>query len=317
MRSTLNMTGPALIAVIALSACGSTKDAATGSTHVRDDVYYMPSSAPPPVAKAATPAQANNADDYYDPAQAGAYNDPRGFYDMAYNDPHYYNYGRFGFGMGVGVGLGSMGWYNPMGGLHYGWGMYHQPYWYDGYYGPWGRPWWMYNMGPGYYSMYDPYGVGPYYGPWGSCYGCYTPVMIGDWGGNTVTGHRPSLNSWNGPGSPGPGGDRQAMVRNPISLDRGVRAAAYAPSSEGSRRMQSGTFTGREVAQPLNGGRHGRTSTFDGGNRRHDQPRPSSTAPRGGGFDRGGSPSLGSGSRSGGGGSAPGGGRSGGGGRPR
>lgn len=329
MRTPIHILSALVAVPMIMVSCSTMQDATGERRPVRDDVYYMPSEAPPAAARSVAPAEGTTADDYFDAGQADAYTGPRGYYDLAYNDPYYYNYGRFGFGMGVGMGMGSMGWYNPMGGVQYGWGMYHQPYWYDGYYGPWGRPWWMYNMGPGYYSMYDPYGIGPYYGPWGSCYGCYLPVVIGDVGGNVYTGHRRSLNA--GPNNVGaPGGGAQGRGRDLVSLDQAVRQSAFAPSSASGRRGVGAVRGGQDVAHPLNNGSHGRFTSPTGqgqqGRQQVETPRQQPrTAPRLGGGDggnmgRGGSIGSGSGGRSLGGGSTPsggGGGRSSGSGRPR
>jgi hypothetical protein len=72
----------------------------------------------------------NNNEAYYDPAESQRANSAyRDYYDMAYNDPYYYNYGRFGFGSGIssfgpsyGMGL-SYGWPTSFGSMSVGYGM--------------------------------------------------------------------------------------------------------------------------------------------------------------------------------------------------
>lgn len=216
---------PSIALLGLLSACGSLQE----TTAVRDDVYDIPDRQATAVAvpdQQSTDGRTNDA--YYDPAESrrsGAFD--RGYYDLAYNDPYYYNYGRFGFGTGIGsfgpgFGLGlSYGWPTSFGsmslGYGYGSGLYgYNPYWanswmsgygygYDpfGYYG-YGN----YGYGWGGYGM----GYGPYQGPWGGCYNCYEP-----WGyGNTVYTHRPSMTD----GSSSMSGATNAprLMRNPAGL---------------------------------------------------------------------------------------------------
>lgn len=218
---------PSIALLALLSACGQLRE----TTAVRDDVYDIPDRQ---AMAAAVPQQQSGGSGtdnaYYDPAESrrsGSFD--RGYYDMAYNDPYYYNYGRFGFGIGSfgpGYGMGmSYGWPTNFGsmsiGYGYGSGMYgYNPYWtnswmsgygygYDpfGYsgYGNYGYGWGGYGMGYG-------SGYGPYRGPWGGCLNCYEP-----WGyANTVYTHRPSMAA----GSATPAGATTAprLMRNPASL---------------------------------------------------------------------------------------------------
>ena len=138
---------------------------------VQDDIYYMPSDAPladagpenDPPAKNGSGTQVRSevrSDDYYDPETAKNFDD-RNYYDMAYNDPYYYNYGRFGFGGGM--GMSTMGWQSGWNGPGWGMGMGY------GYGYPMGNGWSM-SLGYGYGSgFYDPWygGYHPYGGYWG------------------------------------------------------------------------------------------------------------------------------------------------------
>ena len=181
-------------------------------------------------ARAATQSQtsaSSNSDAYYDPSESRNAGTDRGYYDMAYNDPYYYNYGRFGFGSGIGgygpgYGMGlSYGWPTSFGsmGISYGMGsgMYgYNPYWSNSWmsgYGYGANPFGYYgygNYGYGYggYGM----GYGPYQGPWGGCTGCYEPTGYG----STVYAPRPSMAA----GSGVAGGTTTAprMMRNPAAL---------------------------------------------------------------------------------------------------
>jgi uncharacterized membrane protein YgcG len=308
---------------ILLSACATMQPTAG----VRDDVYFMPSDAP---AQAATPRQQQQerqqqqqaqTDDYYDPGTASNYATPRSYYDMAYNDPYYYNYGRFGFGggmgMGMGMGMGTMGWQSGWGGpgwgmgMGYGWGsgmgmgMY-DPWMMGGMYDPWMmggmgmgmRPGMGMGMGMRPWGMYDPwmggYGWGNYYGPYGNCFACYSPVIVGGSSG-VVVGHRPSSGRT---GTTGPGGpvhqprSMQSSFRDPVGLTPVTRGDDLVRQPAGTRgdgpsRLGSGRSIDRQpsLQQPrTQPGRDGRGGF---------EPR------GGGGFDRGGG---GMPSRSGGGG---------------
>lgn len=231
---------PALIGLL-LASCGSTKQ--TGS--VSDDIYYAPSKAvaevPTTTKSTNRPAQEVTApqakDDYYDAGTAQQYAQPRGFYDMTYNDPYYYNYGRFGFNSGYGSSLAfQSGWFMGPGGYPSQWGYgtgvysgwfrpgisfgvnYGYPYgggwnqfgaYNDPYYGGWGN-----GFGYGYGSGY---GYGNYYGPYGQC-PYYSPIVVGG-SSNTVVGHRPSVGSRNGAStSGGTVGSTRAQFRDPVGL---------------------------------------------------------------------------------------------------
>lgn len=236
-----------------LTSCASMQQ----GTGVADDVYYLPSQAPVtasisrtvPVEEPASKAPA--LDDYYDPGTSNAIGTDRDYYDIAYNDPQYYNYGRFGFnaapmgwqtgwnspgwggGMSLGFGYGS-GWGNGWNmGIGYGSGIYsgwYRPLWpYDPFY--WNSPWawnspWSWGGYWGYNNWGYGYGYGRYYSPWGNCYGCYAPVLIGDGVANsTVIGHRSSVGGRSSVGSTS-GGTHRGLVRNPVGL-------APAPSRSG------------------------------------------------------------------------------------
>lgn len=298
---------------------------------VRDDVYYMPSDPPPaePIAKNApadVPAEQNSsdADDYYDPGTAKNYEAPRNYYDMAYNDPYYYNYGRFGFGSGMGMGMGyQTGWNGPGWGMGMGYGAgypmgsgwsmsmgygYGSGF-YDPWYGGWGNPYmnpWNRPMGYYPYGYYDPYmggyGAGNYYGPYGNCYSCYTPVVVGGSSG-VVVGHRPSVG---GSGSSQGSGasvaqPRSSTFRDPVGLTPGTRMDGKVDPTPGSILDFSGdhrtrTFTPRTEPSESRF-QIGRTRPDRDNNNRQIERGGSE---RGGGIDGGDRPS-----RSGGGGSAP------------
>ncbi|MGV3637868.1 MAG: hypothetical protein ACO1NQ_09500 [Flavobacteriales bacterium] len=224
---------PVLLPAVLLMACSSMQP----STQVVDDVYFLPSQAPPVAAlpKSAPVEQPvqQPTDDYYDPGTSQEYTTERSYYDLAYNDPYYYNMGRFGFntapmgwqtgwngpGWGGGMGWGgSLGWGSGWGsgwniGIGYGTGVYSG--WYRPMWGwdPWGwnSPWGWNNWGWG-----GGWGYGNYYGPWGNCFGCYAPVIIADgFANSTYIGHRNSVGS--GRGSAG-SGVRRPAVRNPVGL---------------------------------------------------------------------------------------------------
>lgn len=259
MNTLLRTTPVLLVLALTAASCGTMRSV----SEVRDDVYYMPGDEPvastTPIAtpeRSATPEpepepKAAPQDDYYDANSAAQYAGPGSYYDMAYNDPYYYNYGRFGFNSGVGMGW-QTGWNGPgwgmsMGygwgsgmngwsmGLGYGWGGYggfYDPFWNGGFGYGFGYPSWAWrNPGWGWYNpawspWYDPwyggYGYGgPYMGPYGNCFCCYSPVIIGG-GSGVVVGHRPSM-SGSGMGTPGGNGTltpSRSAVRDPISLSR-------------------------------------------------------------------------------------------------
>ncbi|MCB0766379.1 MAG: hypothetical protein KDB95_04135 [Flavobacteriales bacterium] len=262
-----------------LTSCASMQQ----STSVADDVYFLPSQAPvmastdrtipveEPVKRA--PVQ----DDYYDAGTSNTIGTDRDYYDLAYNDPYYYNYGRFGFnaapmgwqtgwngpGWGGGMSLGfGYGWGNGwnMGfGLGYGSGIYsgwYRPMWYtDPFY--WNTPWaWRspWGWGSPWYNSWGygaGWGYGNYYGPWGNCYGCYAPIIIGDGVANsTVIGHRNSVGSRNSLGSSASGTHR-GVVRNPVGLApapsrNGITNAPVRQQPSSPERRQPVTVPGRD-----------------------------------------------------------------------
>ncbi|MFZ1688756.1 MAG: hypothetical protein WAU70_15115 [Flavobacteriales bacterium] len=234
--------------VLLISGCSQSQDAA----YVRDDVYDRPDprTITAAVAEEEKTEPAAEQSDYYNPNEAQRYANPRGYYDMAYNDPYYYGYDRYGFGMSYGSGWGGSMWSSGYG---YGnvWG---DPYWngyggygncmsnngwYNGYGSSWGYGYgsgWNYGYG-GYSNGYgcgcgnswnSPYNYGGYngygyYGYGGGCYNCYQPIITcgGEgWGGNTVYSHRPSFGggtSTGGNGTAAPVGQRM-NTRDQIGL---------------------------------------------------------------------------------------------------
>ncbi|MBL7982873.1 MAG: hypothetical protein JNL52_13820 [Flavobacteriales bacterium] len=312
MRSILSTT--VLLAVIGLLAtgCGSLQQ----TTAVRDDVYFSPGSEPMAAAtpiQAEEPAVAEATDDYYSAQEAPAVGSS-GFYDIAYNDPYYYNYDRFGFGQspfmqggmymgGFGVPGGYGGWNSRYIGFGMSFGMgwpyqngmtgplaWYAPWsWYDPMTSnPWG---WSSGMGWGYglgHGMGWGYGMGygPYYGPWGACMTCYCPVVVGG-GGNVVYGPRPGTGGA-GRTVPNASGMR---TRDPISLTRTMPRTSKA--SEGARptlsegRQLSGTRPATGVnerstspqARPAQNDRARTPSTTYG--------RPATSPGRSGGAERG------------------------------
>jgi hypothetical protein len=351
---------PTLLVTAALiTGCGSMQN----TTAVRDDVYFMPSDEPVTASSRSSrtdvPAKPDPqevermepVEDYYDPGTA-AQEAQRGFYDMTYNDPYYYNYGRFGFGtqlgwqngwngpgwgmgMGSGWGMGSgfgmgmgwnsgMGWNDPWYSMNMGWGNnFHDPW---GWNSPWGwnqpmgwnRPWgWNQPWGWNRPWMNDPWmgGFGPYQGPWGGCMTCYSPVVIGG-GSQVVVRPRTGLGGGTRPVS----GQPRMITRDPAGLRPAMGSAA-----PGRQITRPATGT-RPAVQPRNGDRTSPGIQREPGTRPTTRPTPRPTTPsRDGGRptiqrelpSRGGSMGGGSAapSRDGGGGS--GGSRSGGGSRPR
>lgn len=213
MRTTFHAPVPIVaLTVLLLASCASTAPTA----RVSDDVYQRPDGRALAGGTSTAPAGTGQ-DEYYDPATASSLTE-RSYYDMAYNDPYYYNYGRFGFGATMGTwgsgwnmnygwgtpGWGMNGWNMSMGmGYGMGWG------WNDPFYRPMGA--WGWND-----PFYNPYwgwgGVGPYYGWGGSCWGCYQPIV---YCGNTSYQHRPGL--MGGAGAPGATG-QQRQGRDPAGL---------------------------------------------------------------------------------------------------
>ncbi len=245
---------------LSLTACSTLRD----GTAATDDVYDIPDRTVVATARTAsgtsTEAPKPN-DDYYDPAESKRAGTGRDYYDMAYNDPYYYNYGRFGFGAGIssfgpsyGMGL-SYGWPTSFGSMSLYYGTGYGLYGYNPY---WGNSWMSgYGYWPSYYG-YDPYGYygygnygpgwggygmgyGPYYGPWGRCYSCYEPVGYG-----SVYSHRPSM-AGKASGQPGTGAAPTMMMRNPAGLmPSGLNAPGNATNEGviGNRRPDRGVQPG-------------------------------------------------------------------------
>jgi len=291
------------------------------ASDVRDDVYHTPSSAPPLASSKKTKAQEAEkpaaVDDYYDPGTAQRYAAPRSYYDMAYNDPHYYNYGRFGFGMGSGMGMGMgmptgmgmMGWqsgWNGPGwgmGMGYGWGGgmgWNDPWmrmnhgwgnpWGMGMHNRWGSPWMNSPWG------WDPYfggwgGFGNYWGPMGNCFSCYNPPFgVGVPRNPTVFQHRTPFGGGVRPGSRDPG---RSLLRDPgtpsprLGTDPSRSTGRPAIQGQPAPDIDRGTRPG---------GRPGSLSPGRQPTESRPSPRPGrdsggGTFDRGGGFDRGSAPS--------------------------
>ncbi|HRH68242.1 MAG TPA: hypothetical protein PLB89_01925 [Flavobacteriales bacterium] len=205
---------------------------------VRDDVYFLPSMEPVTAsvvpmdhAQDGIPAE-QPTDDYFDAATSNELEADRSYYDMTYNDPYYYNYGRFGFDAGISgyqTGWNGPGWGMSMGygygsgncwGSGYGTSMAWSVGWNSNYYNPYG-PYSSFGTCDPYYSGYNcygyngGYGYGNYQGPYGSCYACYTPVIVGGTS-NVVVGHRPSMGS--GGGMRTSPGTSRTTLRDPIRL---------------------------------------------------------------------------------------------------
>lgn len=312
----LHGTAPALLLALVATACNQSQPTA----YVHDDVYDRPdpraitaSVSNEPLAEETAPRQ----EDYYDPQVAPQYSNPRGYYDMAYNDPYYYGYDRYGFGMmygGIYGGYGSQWNYNcPNGNYGYlsGWtGNWIQPYYYDpygpgGFYGygcnscyggcGWNNNYW--NSGPY-------YGYG-YYGYGGGCYGCYQPIVNGwneGWNSGLYYGHRPRFGggSGNGAGGSAPVPMTRVNPRDQIGLMRPATARPTTQMSTGNTRplvqpdarpttRPTTAPVERPVTRPTVRERGRGTDTYQ---QRND----------GGGFDRGTAPSRDTGGGSGGGG---------------
>lgn len=254
-NASLSLIGVAIVTMV-VSSCGSLAPTAS----VRDDVYFLPSQAPltasmdggaPDVSSTPAPT-----DDYYDPQTSQQMGADRNYYDLTYNDPYYYNYGRFGFNnfgnsmafqpnlymgaygnsmaWGFGTGVYS-GWYrpgfsgscSPFGGIN-GWDQfawYNDPFYNNG----WGSPYGFggYNgYGSCGYGFGGGYGYGNYYSPYGNCYSCYTPVVTGDAGYGTMVGHRPSTRGGGSMSNVG----LNRPVRNTVGLmpaPRGTNGVRY------------------------------------------------------------------------------------------
>lgn len=238
--------------LLLLSACGSMRE----TTAVRDDVYDIPDrqalAAAAAIRDTEQQANAQQQDDYYDPQEARDATGGRDYYDMTYNDPYYYNYGRFGFGTTIGgfgpsYGMGlSYGWPTSFGSMSIGLGT---GYGYD--------PYWGYGGMGGYgYSPYGPYGYygygnygygyggyGPYQGPWAGSY-----VPPGNGYGNTgdsyssgvVYGHRPSISTSSG--NSGQAAPSPRMYRGPVGLLQADGQPRQRGSTENMRTRRSRTI---------------------------------------------------------------------------
>lgn len=330
-------TTPIVAAALLLASCSVQRTAQQS-----DDVYYVPSDVP--MATTTEPAEsvapvAAATDDYYDTNASQQNSDPGGYYNMAYNDPYYYNYGRFGFGGGLasqngwmmngwgqpvqwGYGTGVYsGWYGGGGwtlGLGWGWGNSGWGGWNHswGGYSPWGwnDPWyngWGYG---GYGYGGNGYGYGNYYGPYGGCSCCYTPIIVGG-SSNVVVAHRPSF----GNNASGVGGNyqRRMSFNDPIGLTPTERTVNGRTNGQNPVR----TTARSGISVPSTTGARGERPILQRPTERQPNQRPNTDrtrnterqvpAHRGGGSDRGGgsaSPSR-SGGDSGGGSRSPGTGR--------
>lgn len=320
----LQSTGAALLLALVATACNQSQPTA----YVHDDVYDRPdpraitaSVSNEPLAEEAAPAQ----EDYYDPQAAPQYSNPRGYYDMAYNDPYYYGYDRFGFGTMYGNNWGYNGWnsgiymgyyngyWNGMGnGWNYGW---NDPFYgYGGFYGmsctdAWGNYVPCYGGGCNNYWNSGPYYGYGYYGYGGGCYSCYQPIVNGwneGWGGSTYYGHRPRFGggSGNGNGGSAPVPMTRVNPRDQIGLMRPATARPNAQMSNGTTRpmvQPDARPTTRPTTAPVE-----RPVTRPAV---RERGRGTDTAPQrhdGGGFDRGTAPSRDTGGgNSGGGGRRP------------
>jgi hypothetical protein len=291
-----------LIALVA-AGCGSMQP----TTLVRDDVYDIPDRsvvAAAPAASEATGEPSGFVEDYYNPADSGLYDlgtsNERSYNDITYNDPQWYNQGRFSFGVGVSSWGSSYGM-----GMSYGYPGFYDPFWGNSYmsgYGAWGYPGfggWGMSMGM-YYGGFYPYGgYPPYYGgyyPYGgycpSCYACY-----GGFSQPTIA-HRPSLSS--GGGSQ-PGGLVVPRQYQPNSLSRSR------PTQLGGVRDVTRTVTGgqratgtKQSGRSTNGGVQQRGSGSGGSRNGGSMQRSGGTMQRGGGSTGGGGgsrPSTGGGRR--------------------
>lgn len=175
-RLSLPKTSLYLLAALFLASCGALKETA----YAPDDVYYQEESGYVREVVASAPAERNSnntsddSDEYYNPQEARRA-ERRGFYDVAYRDPYFYNYGRFGFNSGAwGMGMG-----NPIGAGY-------RPFYGSPYNGAFGTG--SYWGGGSSFYGYDPfmnnnmYSSGPWMSPynnngWGNswAYGGYSP----------------------------------------------------------------------------------------------------------------------------------------------
>lgn len=253
------------IAMLLLSGCANTLKTAPHE----DDVYFMPSQAAAAASasvddKAKTPSPQETAapgDDYYDEGTSQKLGTDRSYYDMAYNDPYYYNYGRFGFGAGWQTGWNGPGWGMGMG---YGWGSPGFGWnngWNNGWNSGWNSPWgygnsWGWSQPYGWgsdgwgYGGYSGWGwnnwggyYGNYWSPMGPCHSCYSPIIIG---GSSYVGHRvPSNRASSGSSAFGP-----RIVRDPVSLSPPTqRQQGLRPLADPMRQAE-GAYPRERVIQP-------------------------------------------------------------------
>jgi hypothetical protein len=260
MRTLHTLLLPMLM-VLLLASCASTQN----TTAVRDDVYFMPGDEPVTAARPKpVPSPEDEArmqpvqpgeqgtDDYYDPEVANE-EARRGYYDMAYNDPFFYNYGRFGFGTqlgwtngwngpgwGGGMGLGwnngfgwndpwmnGMGWHRPGNGMWMGWN--------NGW--GWNDPWMQPGMGWGgsMFNQWGGMGMGMGMGPgmgWNSPWGWNSPMGMGwnrpwgmdPWGNGPYAG--PFGGCWSCYSPIVIGGGSQTVVRPRSGLAGGPRGTS-------------------------------------------------------------------------------------------
>lgn len=256
--------GLLLLALIA-TGCSQSQDAA----YVRDDVYDRPDpreiTASIAGVEETKAAPAEEQIDYYNSEEAQQYANPRGYYDMTYNDPYYYGSDRYGFGMMYGSQWGN----NSMWSSGYGYGnVWNDPFyggyggyggcsgWNNGYYSGWGYGGgWNSGYGSSYYngygygcgnSWYNPYYSGGYngygyYGYGGGCYSCYQPIVTcgGDgWNGGGYFGHRPSFGGGTNTGGTTTGAPVGTRVsnRDQIGLMKPTMERLHPPTNANSTR---------------------------------------------------------------------------------
>ncbi|MBL7964451.1 MAG: hypothetical protein JNM31_11490 [Flavobacteriales bacterium] len=313
MRTRNILTGTAVAALLA--SC-STMQPTAGTL---DGVYQRPDPRGAPTG----PVTNESTGDYYDPNEAQAYTTERGYYDVTYNDPHYYNYDRFRFNMGVsswngntgwGMGMGNT-WGDPFWGSGMGWGMnsmWGSPF--GGMGSCWGNPGWGMGMGMGmgmgwgdpFWGMGmgwgnpwcgmgwgSPWGWGgPFQSPWGSCFSCYTPVVVTT---PMVVGHRPTVSSGGGTGGGGGTipGQPTYTGRSPVNLLHSEQMKRRPTEALPQSRP------GSPSAKPQRGSGGSRESNPQARPQRNPTPNMAPGGSRGGGFSP---PSP---SRSGGGGMSP------------
>lgn len=323
MKSLHTPLVPMLMALM-LASCASTQS----TTAVRDDVYFMPSDEPVAAARPKpAPSPEDEApmepvqpgeqgtDDYYDPGVAQE-QERRNYYDMAYNDPFFYNYGRFGFGTQLGWtnGWNGPGWGGGMGwggannwGYGLGWGMGLSPGsvmgfqnrfgwnntwgwvgatsdWGSSYMDPWANPG-IYGMGwnaPWSWNrpmMWNhPWGMDPWgYGPYAGPFGgCWTCYSPIVIGGGSQPVVRPRSGLGGGPRGTTAGQPR-VVSRDPAGLRPSSRPTTVLREPQRTGGSQTRSGTVREP-----GNRTSPVLQREGGGQRTTPVRttPSRTAPR-------------------------------------